>query len=296
MKSRQYSTLAMSALAAALPLAVHVWAGDAPAVDPQSYPLTRALDELPPKVRVLITELIQRNVAYHDQLDDLRELREADEAARKAIDKFLIDAVEFGYSGKPFPKAKEQKWGAVFVLVAVPPDIVLEAIGPELNLGGRLYGVLTEGDRDLRDHLEYYRSSDSQRSLHVYLEFLSRHDPEEASGVIEYLLVEHSRSAFGEMLSIYEKQLPDHAMLLALHHEFWAALARQNIPDDRAHDLRPARESVEYFARHAQWWIRLHAAEMMRQHAELRRPELIEPLKKDEDSLVRRAIDRIQAM
>jgi hypothetical protein len=43
-------------------------------------------------------------------------------------------------------------------------------------------------------------------------------------------------------------------------------------------------------SRHGTWWVRLYVAQILRQYAELRTPELIERLKTDEHDLVRRAI------
>ena len=43
-------------------------------------------------------------------------------------------------------------------------------------------------------------------------------------------------------------------------------------------------------SRHGTWWVRLYVAEILRQYAQFRTPELIERLKADEHELVRRAI------
>ena len=49
-------------------------------------------------------------------------------------------------------------------------------------------------------------------------------------------------------------------------------------------------------SQHKEWWVRLYAVEIMRQHPEFRKSEIVERLKKDEHPLVREELDYIKEL
>ena len=60
----------------------------------------------------------------------------------------------------------------------------------------------------------------------------------------------------------------------------------------KKHETEPAAmEQVDKMSRRAEWWARLYAAEIMRQHPEFRAAEVVERLAKDENNLVKRAVE-----
>ena len=59
----------------------------------------------------------------------------------------------------------------------------------------------------------------------------------------------------------------------------------------KPHETEPAAvEQIDKMSRRAEWWVRLYAAEIMRQHPEFRAAEIVERLAKDENDLVKRVI------
>jgi hypothetical protein len=53
--------------------------------------------------------------------------------------------------------------------------------------------------------------------------------------------------------------------------------------------LPEAKEQLAKLAEHDQWWVRRYVAEIMRRHRELRLPEILAKLSRDENVLVSKA-------
>jgi hypothetical protein len=53
--------------------------------------------------------------------------------------------------------------------------------------------------------------------------------------------------------------------------------------------LPEATDELTKLAKHDQWWARLYVAEIMRQHRELRQPDVLQQLSTDSNSLVSEA-------
>lgn len=199
---------------------------------------------------------------------------------------------------------------ASFLLQITPPEILLEAIVPELGPQGKLHGILDRETADVRKRLEHqspqgHPGEPDFRHYASYLKdhkdvktspYLIRHMFKSAPGkalqamiYVQYLRVPYPPLRLSKSASVNAEIQP----LLYAEHTIsdiiWNEQFRFEVAEDQ---VAKAKNELSALSQHKDWWVRLYAAEIIQQHPELRVPDAIERLTKDEHELVREAMAR----
>ena len=209
---------------------------------------------------------------------------------------FVIECCELAF--KPTNKTRmgenvhgNIEWAAGIVVLQVPRDILLSAIVPQLDPGKRLDGILEGQDRDLAEYLEFQATNASPVCFQVYENYLRDHKSEPPTGLIAYMIHKCPEKAFHCLMDIFPDTGNDAKKWLWAEHVIGNTLWKQKYGFVGEHDsdVEPIAQ-IDVLSKISHWWIRLYAAEIMRQHAEFRQMAIIERLKQDEHPLVRKAI------
>ena len=140
-----------------------------------------------------------------------------------------------------------------------------------------------------------------------YVDYLRRH----GDRPLPLLLIGHMfrtspTKALQAMLSVETKRnyppkpndlttpfAPEHSRLLLADHEIndvlWTWEFKFNVLQER---LETAQLRLVQFSEHDQWWVRLYAAEILRQHPGFELRDILERLQSDDHELVRKAAGR----
>lgn len=230
-----------------------------------------------------------------------------DEATAEIYREFLVATLQAQMDGDVM-----EAMFANFIMRLTPPEIVLDAVVPELGASGRLPGILGDPRIDLADYLERH-SLDGRGKVdfRYYASYFQNHKNESLAGP---LVKQMFRTAPGEamqaMLSgtfglsfpvepklpgarvkdtkeIRELLLAEHVLSdLIWHKEFNFGIGSQQ--------LDKAKQVLASLSRHKQWWVRLYAAEILHRHPEFRTPEMMTRLANDEHKLIRQANARME--
>jgi hypothetical protein len=197
---------------------------------------------------------------------------------------------------------------ASFILEITPPEILLEAIAPELGPQGKLHGILERESNDARKRLERQSPEGyaGDPDFRHYASYLKKHNDVETS---HYLIRHMFRTAPGEALHamIYVQylavpypplRLPKRASVNA---EIRPILYAEHIISDiiwhqqfrfevAQEELDRAKGELSKLSQHKDWSVRLYVAEITQQHPELRVEDVTQRLQKDENELVRQAM------
>ncbi len=228
------------------------------------------------------------------------------EKTREIYQQFLVGVIEDAIKGDVAEAMFKD-----FVLEITPPDTLLEAVVPELGPKGRLHGILeTEKTTSVRERLERqspggYPGEPDFRHYAFYLEdhkdvktspYLIRHMFRTAPGealhammYVHYRLRPYPLSTLSKRISIDGKIRPVFLAEHIISDVIWHEHFRFDLP---AGELTKAKTELSVLSQHKDWWVRLYAAEIVQQHPELRVPDIIERLQKDENEFVRQAITR----
>jgi hypothetical protein len=187
---------------------------------------------------------------------------------------------------------------AVMGLFGTPPGTVAEVVAPYIDtkdpgLWSVVVGFLAivetnqtapPGRRDWWVSLGYY--DNALRTL----------DEDQRRKLIQYLFEKAPSQAVIRLGLILNNDRADYRNIVGAEHEvsesIWYKNFHRRVDENRAN---AAREELVKLAAHHIWWVRLYVAEIVREHEELRTPELMERLKNDEDDAVREAVVRTQS-
>jgi hypothetical protein len=147
-------------------------------------------------------------------------------------------------------------------------------------------------------------SAEARRLLHIaeegwrgepgryYEPVIRARKDDSALGLIRFMFETSPERAIRVMLRVEEDDRTDLRSVRWGEHVVSDYLWKRRHRFDQAADetLASAVKELDAMSRHGTWWVRLYVAQILRQYAQLRTPELIERLKADEHELVRRAI------
>lgn len=230
-----------------------------------------------------------------------------DEATKKLYHEIVVTTF-----GKETQKDVIHAMFENYLLYITPPEILLEAMVPELGPKGKLHGILEAESSDTSRRLER-QSPDGypgEPDFRHYASYLKNHKNVETSS---YLMRHMFRTAPGEALHamIYVQHLgvPYPPLRLSksptvnaeirplvyaehiLSDVIWHQQFRFDVSPDQ---LTKAKSELSVLSQHKEWWVRLYVAEIMQQHPELRVADAMERLKQDEHELVKQAITRTE--
>jgi len=199
-------------------------------------------------------------------------------------------------------------------LSVTPPGTVLKAIAPELGPDGRLHGLLQQPSNNVFRHIQKQapQGYPGRASFDLYVAFL-RHARERGTGHranaellvahmfntdlqegflamlrVEYGLEAESNRVYGPVASQSREELRH---LQLIQHEVADYLFRQRYSFTQPGGLKHRVEShLRETSGHTKWWVRLYVAEILRQHAEFRQPEIVARLVDDGHPFVREAM------
>jgi len=201
-----------------------------------------------------------------------------------ALDRHLIVAALVPYLESPDSKIAEQALRYLHVFDQCTCAACRAGIGP--GVAGIRPGV------DVVVYLDFFQRAlaEGKDPPRVLTRYLYERDP---GGVV--LMLTGLREYFGrtreELLSADERKAifwAEHVISDTIWKHEYGFLDKDKVEPEAAREL-------ERLARHKEWWVRLYAAEIMRQHAAFRREVLVRRLAKDRHPLVREVAEKIQA-
>ena len=126
----------------------------------------------------------------------------------------------------------------------------------------------------------------------AFVAYLQGHPAAPPAPVALYLFQCHPRAALYTLMKVYmafddgeRRRLIDGDVTIHAYGRTHPEASPQQIEQARLRQL-------DALSRDKRWWVRLYAAAMVRRHKELRRPDLIERLRRDEHPYVRIEADR----
>lgn len=199
---------------------------------------------------------------------------------------------------------------ANLLLSMTPPEILLEAIVPELGPKGKLHRILEGKYSDTRKRLERQspQGHPGEAGFRHYSSYLENHqDVVTAPYLIAHMFRTAPGEAFHALIQARYFGVPYPPLplskgasnnagirpLLYAEHVISDVIWHQHFRFDIAPEqLAKAKNELNTLSQHKDWWVRLYVAEIMQQHPELRVKEVTERLKKDENELIRDAMVR----
>jgi len=203
---------------------------------------------------------------------------------------------------------------AALVLSVSPPRVVLEAIAPELGADGCLHRLLEQPSHDVFRHIQketsqgdggrpsfdqyvVYLRDGSRRGIaeqpnaELLVAHMFKTDVQEAFLAmlrIEYGLQPESNYVYVNVARQARKEVRD---LQLMRHEVGDYLFHRRYSFPTPPSLKDRVEThLGAASRDTRWWVRLYVAQIMRQHAELRQPDIVARLVDDDHPLVREAL------
>ena len=129
-----------------------------------------------------------------------------------------------------------------------------------------------------------------------FFNFKEEQNQEVSPGLFSYLFKQNAGEAFDLMLITRGEKQSDRERRDLLWNKYIVADFLWRVEHEFA-ETEPLPQtvvdSVDHLAQSHVWWARLYAAEVMRQHPELRQTELVRTLRKDEHDLVRQVAEEI---
>ncbi len=209
-----------------------------------------------------------------------------------------------------FEKLRPQgNWGDVMrsfiahhILAEVPPNIVLEAMVPELGQGGRLEGFFErQAVKPNPFQGEPGKASSFPADFDAYAHYLARHkDGEGRRVLIAWMFRVDANAAFDAVISPtwFERRAELRGATLKLvqaKHIIANVIERHQLKLPVGNDsLAEAQQSVQQLAHHKQWWARLYVATVLTSDQvpdDLKSDQLRDRLRQDDDPLVRKAME-----
>ena len=150
--------------------------------------------------------------------------------------------------------------------------------------------------KKIRHRLQHYEDASARRppNFDLYQSIIAhnfRKGKESSPGLVRYM---YERDPGTALLTMKQAALQDRDEIRQIT---WAEHVISNVLWKHKHKfLKPdevepaAAEQLDKLSRSKHWWARLYVAHIMRQHRGFRRAEIIERLKKDDNQLVREAM------
>jgi len=193
--------------------------------------------------------------------------------------------------------------------LGIPSFTVAEALVPYLEtpdaaVAGEirewLKGLECGKGRDAPEYLFWLYKPIIHRALargddppHALLRYLFDRQPGAALLLMLRETMEHAPVPGGQERAAGEQM---RTSILWSDHVIWDTIWKHEYGFLDKDKVEPeAARELERLARHKEWWVRLYAAEIMRQHPAFRREVLVRRLAKDKHPLVREVAEKIQA-
>ncbi len=202
---------------------------------------------------------------------------------------------------------------ANFIMRITPPEIVLDAVVPELGTSGKLPGILGDPRIDLGDYLgRHSLEGRGKVDFRYYAAYFRNHKNEGLPGpLIKHMFRTAPGEAMQAMLSgtfglsfpvepklrgARVKKTREIRELLLAEHLLSDLIWRKEFNFDIGpQQLNEGKQVLAGLSMQKHWWARLYAAEILHRHPEFRTPELMQRLQNDEHNLVRQAITETES-
>ncbi len=230
---------------------------------------------------------------------------------RPAYSELLVTAFQDHRNAQHHPEDIADTLLLNFLLTLAPPEVVVSAIAPEVEAGGRLEGIL--GDRRYEDLVSRMQNQELQGYIgppdfRYYAMYL--HDHRKArrpEALLRHMYRLAPAKALYALMHV-EYGIPYPPPRLTKNPEVNRAVrplfyAEHIISDviwhwEHGFEVEPERVKkasglLSTLVARSEWWVRLYAAEIVRQHPRFRSLELIRKLRNDKDHLVREVASAI---
>ena len=230
---------------------------------------------------------------------------------REAYKELLIIALRDDRERKRDPIDLGEAMFPSVLATSAPPRIVVEAIVPELGRDGRLRGLLE--DPRYEDIVSYMQHQDFQGHIgppdfRDYARYLSNHKNEgRPTALVRHMYrLAPAKALYALMYAEYGIPYPPPRLTKnpdvnrAVRPLFYAEHIISDVIWHWEHQFEIEPERVEKakqllarLVERPEWWVRLYAAEILRQHPRFRSRDFVQKLKKDKDQLVRDAVSAV---
>lgn len=183
--------------------------------------------------------------------------------------------------------------GRVLASIATPKNVIVEALAPHLdNNDVAIRGIVRELLMNYED-----RSATRPPDFSAYRALIEadvRAGREPQSSLLQFMYASDPGTALQTMVRAAQLRAPEEIKpILWSEHVvselFWKR--RYGFVERSAVDAAVVRE-IETLSRHARWWVRLYAAEIVKAHPELGESSVVKRLKEDADIRIREVFER----